>query len=74
MDKESSEEYCTRYFVQIDGEEPKEVTKERWVSIERSCGFHNKYGPDSEPATASFGKSYPDGSGVQAWTKREKRA
>lgn len=44
----------TRYFITSDDGEEQEVTKEKFVAIERAAGFHNTMGHPNEPATAGF--------------------
>lgn len=41
------------YFLEHSIFGKKQVTKEEWVSAERSAGFHPKYGGDG-PATGGF--------------------
>jgi len=44
-----------RYFLRVGSATRwQEVTKEEWVSAERSAGFHNTMGRPDEPATAGF--------------------
>lgn len=42
-----------RYWVQVAKNLAQEVSKEDFIKVERSCGFHSKFGPN-EVATHSF--------------------
>lgn len=43
-----------KYFVTIGDSPEEEVTKERFVEVERRAGFYNTMGQPHEPATGSF--------------------
>lgn len=46
----------TRYFLtdDIKSQDFYEVTKEKFVEVERECGFQNTLGQPNEPATVGF--------------------
>ena len=52
MDRKEGVTY--RYFVRFGDSPEQEVSKERWVAVERQAGFHNTLGHPEEPATAAF--------------------
>lgn len=59
-----------RYFVTYRDHAEHEVSKEEYVSAERSSGFRSKFGPD-EPATASWSSSMTGASGRIEYGKSE---
>lgn len=46
-----------RYFISEGNEPDVEVTKAKFVAIERREGFHDTMGEPDEPATAGFGSN-----------------
>ena len=53
-----NDEDDTRYFVAFGDEPEQEVTKKRYMAVERAAGFTPKLGP-GHIATASFSASFP---------------
>lgn len=45
-----------KYFIKINKEPWKKVTKKEYIRYERLCGFYSKY-DSTKIATASFGSS-----------------
>ena len=58
----AAEELKQTFWIKTNNDEDFiEVSQEKYVEMERKAGFHNKYGSNDEPATASFSSHSPLG-------------